>query len=158
MAMANSVELRIPFLDHRLIEYMAKIPASLKIRGLNEKFILKKIFEKDLPKQITNRPKNPFRAPINYLFNGSNKQNLDYVSKDALKESGFFDYNKVAMLVKKLNNGSGGEVDNMAAAGILSTQAIYYKFIKDFDSSSQAPIFVNNYYDFRKKLENFYEI
>jgi asparagine synthase (glutamine-hydrolysing) len=153
MAMAHSVELRVPFLDHRLIEFMAGIPSSLKIRGLNEKFILKKIFEKELPKKITTRAKNPFRAPVNYLFSTSAAKNLDFVSPERLKESGLFDPKKVQMLIKKLNNGTGSEVDNMAAAAILSTQALYFKFIKEFQNEAKTP-YINNYYDYRKKLEN----
>jgi asparagine synthase (glutamine-hydrolysing) len=152
MAMANSVELRVPYLDHRIIEYMAKIPYSLKIRGLNEKFLLKKMFEKDLPRQITSRPKNPFRAPVNFLFNGSANNNLEMVSPECIKEAGLFDPAKVQRLIKKLNSISVGETDNMAAAGILSTQAVYYSFIKDFDNKSHTG-YLTNVYDNRRKLE-----
>ena len=49
MAMANSVELRVPYLDHRIIEYMATVPSRFKIRGLNEKYLLKKVFNDLLP-------------------------------------------------------------------------------------------------------------
>jgi asparagine synthase (glutamine-hydrolysing) len=153
MAMANSVELRIPFLDHRVIEFMSAIPYSLKIRGLNEKFLLKKVFEKDLPREIINRPKNPFRAPINYLFSGNSGRNMDYISDAALKESGLFDALKVKRLVNKINNGQGGETENMAAAAILSAQIIYNRFIKDFPVNRNSPMHINNYYDYRKKLE-----
>ena len=152
MAMAHSVELRIPYLDYRIMELLAKIPYSLKIRGLNEKYLLKKVFEKDLPQKILKRPKNPYRAPINYLFRGKSNRNMDYVSGDALKESGFFNPQKVALLIKKMNNSTVGEVDSMAAAGILSTQAIYYRFIKDFDLSFK-PVFINKVYDHRKTTE-----
>jgi asparagine synthase (glutamine-hydrolysing) len=151
MAMGNSVELRVPYLDHRVIEYMAKIPYSLKIRGLNEKFILKKVFEKELPNQIRNRPKNPFRAPVNYLFSRRGNNNLDMVSPGSIKEAGLFDPGKVQRLINKLNSVSVGEVDNMAAAGILSAQAIYFNFIKDFNVSETNKI--TNVFDHRRKLE-----
>jgi asparagine synthase (glutamine-hydrolysing) len=153
MAMANAVELRVPYLDHRIIEYMAKIPYSLKIRGLNEKFLLKKVFENTIPRQIANRPKNPYRAPVNYLFSNERNNNLDLVSPDSIKEAGLFDPGKVQHLVKKLNGISVGEVDNMAAAGILSSQALYYRFIKEFDGHKSTPDNVTNVYDYRKKLE-----
>jgi asparagine synthase (glutamine-hydrolysing) len=152
MAMANSVELRVPYLDHRIIEYMAKIPSSLKIRGLNEKFLLKKVFEKHLPKQITIRPKNPFRAPVNYLFSGKGNENLSLVSPDSIRESGLFDPGKVQRLINKLNSISVGEVDNMAAAGILSAQAIYFQFIKNFTIKGDNN-YITKVYDYRKKLE-----
>ena len=70
MAMANSVELRVPYLDHRIIEYMSRVPSRFKIRGLNEKYLLKKVFNELLPQKILFRPKNPYRAPIrNSFFN-----------------------------------------------------------------------------------------
>jgi asparagine synthase (glutamine-hydrolysing) len=152
MAMANSVELRVPYLDHRVIEYMAKIPYSLKIRGLNEKFLLKKMFEKDIPRQVTTRPKNPFRAPVNYLFSGKSNMNLDFVSPEFLKETGLFDAGKTKRLINKLNSVSVGEVDNMAAAGILSTQALYYHMIKNFNVNNNNHN-VTNVFDYRRKLE-----
>ena len=75
MAMANSVELRVPYLDHRIIEYMATVPSRFKIRGLNEKYLLKKVFNDLLPQKIVNRPKNPYRAPIRNSF--LNNKSLD---------------------------------------------------------------------------------
>ncbi|MGQ9847563.1 MAG: asparagine synthase (glutamine-hydrolyzing), partial [Bacteroidales bacterium] len=64
MAMGNSVEIRVPYLDHRLIDFMATVPSAYKIFGLNEKYILKKVFKDYLPKEILYRAKNPYRAPI----------------------------------------------------------------------------------------------
>src|ERR1035437_9360312 len=76
VAMAHSLEIRMPYLDYRLIEFMGKVPSYLKIRGLNEKFILKKIYKDILPQSILNRPKHPYRAPIkNSLLN----KDLEYV-------------------------------------------------------------------------------
>lgn len=79
---------------------------------------------------------------------------MDFVSESSIRESGLFDPQKVTLLVKKLTSGHVGEVDNMAAAGILSTQAVYQMFIKDFNGSKNgAPLNINNYYDHRKKIE-----
>jgi asparagine synthase (glutamine-hydrolysing) len=64
MLMANSVEGRFPYLDKRVMEFAAKIPPSIKMNGLNEKYILKETFKNILPDQIINRPKQPYRAPI----------------------------------------------------------------------------------------------
>lgn len=64
MSMATSIEARVPFLDHRLVEYAMKLPSSLKIRGDQSKYILKKAVEGIIPKNIIYRPKQGFAAPV----------------------------------------------------------------------------------------------
>ena len=64
MSMAASLELRVPFLDHRLVEFMAALPWNMKIKYGREKAILKDSFKQLLPDQIINRRKKPFSAPI----------------------------------------------------------------------------------------------
>ena len=132
MAMANSVELRVPYLDHRIIEYMAMVPSRFKIRGLNEKYLLKKVFKDLLPSQITNRPKNPYRAPIKNSF--LNNKFLDIkalLSEKEIDEAGIFNPAKVDLLLKKADKSESlSELDNMALAGILSTQFLNNDFIK----------------------------
>jgi asparagine synthase (glutamine-hydrolysing) len=64
MTMAHGLELRSPFLDHRLIEFAATIPSNLKVRGLSKKYILKKAFAGLLPEKITKRPKEGFSIPL----------------------------------------------------------------------------------------------
>ncbi|MDY6874849.1 MAG: asparagine synthase (glutamine-hydrolyzing) [Chloroflexota bacterium] len=68
MLAANSVEGRFPFLDHRVIEFCNQIPPYLKLRGLQEKYILKKSMEGLLPAEVCSRPKRPYRAPISPGF------------------------------------------------------------------------------------------
>ena len=68
MSMANSLEVRTTLLDHKVIEYTAKIPSTLKIKGKNKKFILKKAFEKILPLELMNRRKRGFDVPYNSWF------------------------------------------------------------------------------------------
>ena len=132
MAMSNSVELRVPYLDHRIIEYMATVPSRFKIRGLNEKYLLKKVFKDLLPSRITNRPKNPYRAPIRNSF--LNNKFLDIqslLSEKEIDEAGIFNSAKVNMLLKKADKSEKlSELDNMALAGIISTQFLHNDFIK----------------------------
>ena len=91
MAMANSVELRVPYLDHRIIEYMATVPSRFKIRGLNEKYLLKKVFNELLPQRIVNRPKNPYRAPIRNSFLNNNSLDLKTIlSEKEIAGAGVF--------------------------------------------------------------------
>ena len=132
MAMANSVELRVPYLDHHIIEYMATVPSRFKIRGLNEKYLLKKVFKDLLPSQIINRPKNPYRAPIrNSFFNNKFLDINSILSEKDISEAGVFNPTKVKMLLKKVGRIENlSELDNMAIAGIISTQYLHNDFIK----------------------------
>lgn len=131
MAMANSVELRVPYLDHRIIEYMATVPSRFKIRGLNEKYLLKKVFNDLLPQRIINRPKNPYRAPIKNSFINNKFLDMDLIlSSKKISQAGVFDPDKVNLLLKKARKAETlSELDNMALAGIISTQFLYEDFI-----------------------------
>jgi len=149
-AMAHSVEMRMPFLDYRIMERMCNVDPELKINGLNEKFLLKKIFKDILPDRVLNRDKNPYRAPIKQgiLFD----KNLieKYLSYDSLTEEGLFDGKKVGLLLNKLNKiEKAGEVDNMALIGILSSQIIHDKFIKNFNPDYTAMGNFNIVFDLR---------
>src|SRR5262249_42496386 len=63
VSMAHAVEGRFPFLDHRLVEFAARIPTSMKLRGLDEKHILKRASRGLVPDSILARSKQPYRAP-----------------------------------------------------------------------------------------------
>ena len=70
MSMANSLELRVPFLDHVLVEFAAGLPAGLKVRGQTTKYLLKKWAERILPKSIVYRTKKGFPVPLKSWFRG----------------------------------------------------------------------------------------
>jgi asparagine synthase (glutamine-hydrolysing) len=142
VAMAHSVEIRLPYLDYRLIEFMGRIPPRWKMPGLNEKFILKKTFKDCLPKSILYRPKHPYRAPISpSLMNGNIPYIKEMLSERCIQETGLFDPTKVSKLLQKLSTSSHpSEVDNMALAGILSTQIIHDQFIRSFPYRSVASV------------------
>lgn len=133
MAMANSVEGRYPFLDYRVIEYAAKLPEDYKLRILNEKYILKKMMAGKIPDSILKRNKQAYRAPIHTSFfgQGAPAYVVDMLSAESLKRFDCFDAEKVSKLVEKYRNGSTiSEIDNMALAGILSTQLVNLQFIE----------------------------
>ncbi len=76
-SMANSLEARSPFLDHKVMEFAARLPADLKLRGRQGKFLLKKAFEPMLPNEILYRKKMGFGVPINrWLRNGAEAAGL----------------------------------------------------------------------------------
>jgi asparagine synthase (glutamine-hydrolysing) len=124
MAMGNSVEIRLPFLDHRLVELMARMPDWLKIRGMQEKYLLKKIFAPRLPAAVVARSKQPFRAPISSCLLAPTAP--DYVGSlldsAQLKADGIFDPARVTRLIARLKcTRQPSEVDNMALALVLTT-------------------------------------
>lgn len=135
MAMANSVEGRYPFLDYRLMEFAASLPDEFKLKGMNEKFLLKELMRDELPKSVLNRPKQAYRAPILSAFLGSNVPDYvsDMLSAVSLKESEVFNSESVNSLILKMKTSTiPSEVDNMALVGILSTQLLFNQFVKDF--------------------------
>lgn len=132
MAMANSVEGRYPFLDYRIIEFCAALPDDLKLNGLNEKFLLKKLMKGRIPDSILTRSKQAYRAPISSSFFGPGAPGFvqEMLSKTRLEDYGIFDAENVSRLVSKIRTGVNiSEVDNMAVAGILSTQLLQQQFI-----------------------------
>lgn len=134
MAMAHGVEMRLPYLDHRLIDYMGSITSALKIRGFQEKFLLKKVYRNILPDRILHRAKHPYRAPIKgSLLSADSSWRRDMLSESSLKVSGIFVPERVSKLLKKLEATSKpGETDSMALTGILSTESLYRQFITNF--------------------------
>jgi asparagine synthase (glutamine-hydrolysing) len=134
VAMANSVEERQPYLDHRVVEFCNHLPDTLKLNGLKEKWILKRLGTKLLPVSIWKRGKRPYRAPINQCFF---TKTPDYVkellSEECIKENGYFNTGAVMAMIKKASSSSKlSEVDSMAIAGIISIQILHQLFIKDF--------------------------
>src|SRR6478609_4315524 len=91
-SMAHSLEVREPLMDHELVEWMATLPSSLKIRGQEGKFLLKKAMEPQLPDAILYRPKMGFAVPLARWFRGPLKQRVrDAVLGPRLAETGWFD-------------------------------------------------------------------
>lgn len=136
MTMANAVEGRFPFLDPRVIDYCNLLPPRLKLRGLTEKFVLKQLSRRWLPEEIWQRPKRPFRAPIHRsFFSGAP---LDWVeevlSPERIAATGLFKPAAVRQLRTKAASGARlGETDDMALVGILSSQLVVERFIRNFE-------------------------
>lgn len=156
VAMAHGVEVRPPFLDHRLIEFMGQVPSKWKINVLVEKYILKEVFRQILPESILYRPKHPYRAPIRESLLPSNHIQTDKVlSEYSLPATNLFDVDRVRRLLDKLmKNQQVSEGDNMALAGIISAQIVYDQFITHFPIKSIHPVHPNLIIDRRslKKL------
>lgn len=84
--------LRIPFLDIRLVEFMAKAPLALKTRGFKLKYLLKKAMKDKLPSEIIKAGKMGFQAPLARWYNGGMKDFAkEILSRSSLKKSGYLD-------------------------------------------------------------------
>ncbi len=132
VGMANAVEGRFPFLDHRLIELAAKIPPRLKLKGLVEKHILRQSMKHLLPGSIATRPKQPYRAPESraFLRSGAAASVMDHMSAANINAAGYFEPEFVERLVAKCSKlPSTGFRDNLAFVGILSTQVWHETFV-----------------------------
>ena len=156
MAMAHAVEGRFPFLDYRVVELATRIPHYYRLRGLKDKFVLRKAVAGLIPTDLANRPKHPYRAPISCCFFGDHK--LDYVdellSEESLRDKGYFNPAKVTKLVEKIRRQEGqllSERENMGLIGILSTQLLDEMFIKKFPYIPIAEPENAKVYDFRTK-------
>jgi asparagine synthase (glutamine-hydrolysing) len=143
MTAAHGVEGRFPFLDHRLAEFAARIPTRLKMRGINEKHLLKQATAKLIPPQIIERTKQPYRAPdaASFFDPATQSARCEYIdellSPERIREAGLFDEKAVSALVKKARHGRAiGVKDNMSLVGVLSTQLLVEHFIRPatFDS------------------------
>ncbi|MCX9011214.1 MAG: asparagine synthase (glutamine-hydrolyzing) [Candidatus Methanoperedens sp.] len=105
MTMANSVEARVPFLDHRLVEYAFSIPSSFKLKGLTEKFILKETMKTLLPRSIIKRKKTRFFVPIHSWFNGELMDIAQQVlSEKSVKNRGCFKSSSIQSILGKFNS------------------------------------------------------
>jgi asparagine synthase (glutamine-hydrolysing) len=145
MALAHSVEGRYPFLDVRVMEFCNRLPTHLKMPGLTEKFLLKRLGMKYLPKDIWQRVKQPYRAPIHRSF--FEPEPLEFVSEllseSAIRQGGYFEPMAVQSLVKKVTSGTElSEVEDMALVGVLSTQLVDHRFIRKNipNSPSKIPV------------------
>jgi asparagine synthase (glutamine-hydrolysing) len=137
MTMGNSVEGRFPFLDHRVIDFAGRLPPGYRLNGLTEKYILKQTAKKFIPRELADRPKHPYRAPISQCFLGERQPDYvsDMLSDEAIKKSGYFEPGRVSHLMAKCGRQKGNllsERENMAIVGILSTQLLDDLFIKNF--------------------------
>lgn len=141
VSMGHSVEGRFPFLDYRVVEFCNHLPPSLKLHGLTEKYLLRKLGATCLPEDIWHRPKHPYRAPITSSFlrsvSSPNGPTPDYVremlSPEQLQAAGLFKPAAVSHLVRKIEQGlPASETDDMTLVGILSSQLVYHQFIAHF--------------------------
>jgi asparagine synthase (glutamine-hydrolysing) len=133
MLMAHSIEGRFPFVDVRLAELAARLPDSLRLRGLQEKYALRQAVARVLPDAIRSRPKIPYRAPIRDVFFGpaSNGALRELLEPGPVRAAGLLAETAVARLVAKFARADAqvSETDEMALAGSMSLMILHDRLV-----------------------------
>ncbi|MCG3211523.1 MAG: Asparagine synthetase [glutamine-hydrolyzing] 1 [Anaerolineae bacterium] len=135
MGMAHSIEGRFPFLDYRLVEFCHNLPPHFKLRGLTDKYLLRKLGRELLPAEIWQRPKRPYQAPMRHSFFNSTPPDylLDLLSAEQVAAAGLFKPAAVGQLVNKIQQGIRTcHTDDMALVGIISSQLLHRQFVANF--------------------------
>jgi asparagine synthase (glutamine-hydrolysing) len=135
--LGHSVEGRFPFLDHRVMEFCSALPPQMRLKVMDEKYLLKMIAKQYIPDDILNRKKQGYRAPDSAGF--FNKKSAEYI-KDLLTEkninrSGYFDCQSIKSLIAKCETADSSKISakhNMAIVAIISTLILDKAFIRDF--------------------------
>jgi len=106
MSMANSVEVRCPFLDHHVVEFAFSLPSHYKISGEGRKKIVKDSFRKLLPEEIYNRGKQGFEIPMLSWFRNELSSFIfdELLNEEFIKEQGLFDYEFISTMKRQLHS------------------------------------------------------
>ncbi|MEQ9376313.1 MAG: asparagine synthase (glutamine-hydrolyzing) [Imperialibacter sp.] len=111
MSMANALEVRVPFLDHRVVDFAFGLPESFKIHNGTRKRILQDAFKDFLPQKLYNRPKKGFEVPLLKWMQNEMKSTLDSIvfNEDKLNEQGIFCPQQLVLLRQQLHSNNPGD-------------------------------------------------
>jgi asparagine synthase (glutamine-hydrolysing) len=127
-SMAANLEVRVPFLNREMIEFTARLPPELKLRGFKRKYILKRALEKLLPHEIVWRKKAGFGAPIRSWLRGALKPLVDeLLSEETVRRRGLFRPEEVRRIIDL--NLSGREDYNLQVFQLLNLELWHRQFI-----------------------------
>jgi len=133
-SMARSLEVRVPLLDHDLVQWLANIPSSMKLRGREGKYIFKKALERHLPDEVLYRPKMGFAVPLKTWFKGPLRDRVRrIVTEGELVETGFFDVSYLNTLVEQHQSGVS---DHSSAIWSLMMFEAYLRNVHSQNSSA----------------------
>lgn len=142
LTMAHSLEARVPLLDHKLVEFAARLPSRLKLQGKKRKILLRNVAAKLLPRQIIDRPKQGFPIPIErWLQKEAKPLMLDLLSTASLQQRGLFNIKFVDTLIKQ--HVSGYADHSIGLWGLMSLEMWFRRFIdikQTVDPSNHPPL------------------
>jgi asparagine synthase (glutamine-hydrolysing) len=129
MSMAASVESRVPFLDHKLVEFTSSLPERLKLRGWTTKYVLRQSMKGVLPAAILDRPKMGFPVPLGKWFRGAYSSVLDeYVLGSRARERGLFNAEFVRALVEQHKRGEANHSERLWS--LVNLEMWFRRFIE----------------------------
>jgi asparagine synthase (glutamine-hydrolysing) len=129
MSMAASLEARAPFLDHKLIEFVARIPAALKLRGEETKYILKRAVRGLVPNEILGRPKMGFGVPVQEWINRELRERIhETLTERRALQRGYFESRYINVL---LDEHERGRRDHSAALWALFMLELWHRTFVD---------------------------
>jgi asparagine synthase (glutamine-hydrolysing) len=133
-SMARSLEVRVPLLDHDLVQWLATLPSAIKLKGYVGKYIFKKALEPTLPSEILYRPKMGFAVPLKAWFRGALSERVrQLVTSGSLVETGMFD---IAQLRKLVAQHQSGIADHSSAIWSLT---MFESFLRQIHAGSAPP-------------------
>jgi asparagine synthase (glutamine-hydrolysing) len=136
MSMAASIESRVPFLDYPLVEFAARLPDRLKLRGLTTKYVLRQAMRDMLPPEILTRKKMGFPVPVGRWLRGAYGSILDeYVLSDRAAARGLFDQGYVRQLVARHRAGVQGQWEQLWA---LVNLEMWHRIFLDGESTADV--------------------
>jgi asparagine synthase (glutamine-hydrolysing) len=134
MSMAASIESRVPFLDHKLVEFTSSLPERLKLRGGTTKYVLRESMKGVLPPAILERPKMGFPVPIGAWFRGAYAPVLDeYVLSSRATERRIFKPEFVRSLVEQHRRGEANHSERLWS--LVNLEMWFRRFIDGENSS-----------------------
>jgi asparagine synthase (glutamine-hydrolysing) len=142
MSMAASIESRVPFLDHRLVEFAARLPDKFKLRGFRTKWILREAVRELLPAEILSRPKMGFPVPFGEWMRGP----WHAVARDVLLDSRSRERGIIepAAIEQLLDSHAAGTVNGTDAIWSLVNLELWYRTFIDGDGVQTLPAIKNS--------------
>jgi asparagine synthase (glutamine-hydrolysing) len=129
LSMAMGVEARVPFLDLELVDFACHLPVEFKMKGKTTKYLLKKLMERYLPKEVIYRPKAGFAAPVREWITGSLKEEvMNRLDKEHLEATGLFNMDNISKLIQ--NNLEGKTDGSYTILSLLSISSWLKQFGK----------------------------
>jgi asparagine synthase (glutamine-hydrolysing) len=129
VSMAHSLEVRVPFLDHEVVEFFWGIPSHLKLKRLTTKYLLKKAAERFLPKAVIYRRKRGFSIPLTVWFRGALRDYLeDTLGQASLRHIGFFNSQYIQTLLDEHRNAKANHDEKLFA--LLSFVTWYRMYMR----------------------------
>ena len=136
MSMGAGIEARVPFLDHKLVEFAARLPARLKVSGLSSKIVLKRLAERYVPRDVIYRRKVGFTVPLTRWFMGPWRGLInDVLLSERCLDRGYYDRDAVRAIV---GDHIGGRVDREQGIWLMLALEIWHRLFVDDDGSEAA--------------------